>query len=204
MTTLTRSYASMPASHRSATARLETCLVPILVLSSFLKRMLKPWRNVLSSLDRKERVQSRTPKKLEIKGIFALDVDDAIWEDLRLDEGSPAAPPPWLSDEGVRAGIRALLEYDCCIEEKLLVNLLDFGNLALLPDWGPSAEDIINFRIAQKTGILEEAPTVHTKNNIKLERQEWDDDEFLLVLSRNFSDLLIFADMFFRIDVQSK
>ncbi|KAG6914278.1 hypothetical protein DXG01_001310, partial [Tephrocybe rancida] len=50
------------------------------------------------------------PKKLEIKGIFALNVDDAIWEDLRLDEGSPVAPPPWLSDEGVQAGIRALLE----------------------------------------------------------------------------------------------
>ncbi|KAG6904048.1 hypothetical protein DXG01_012965, partial [Tephrocybe rancida] len=59
------------------------------------------------------------PKKLEIKGIFALDVDDAIWEDLGLDEGSPVATPPWLSDEGVRAGIRALLEYDRCIEEKV-------------------------------------------------------------------------------------
>ncbi|KAG6904075.1 hypothetical protein DXG01_012803, partial [Tephrocybe rancida] len=36
------------------------------------------------------------PKKLEIKGIFALDVDDAIWEDLGLDEGSPVATLPWL------------------------------------------------------------------------------------------------------------
>ncbi|KAG6914035.1 hypothetical protein DXG01_002839 [Tephrocybe rancida] len=116
------------------------------------------------------------PKKLEIKGIFTLNVDDAIWEDLGLDKGSPAAPLPWLSDEGVRAGIRALLEYDRCIEEKLSVNSLDFGNLASLPDWDPSAKDIINFCIAQKTAVLKEAPTIHTKNNIELEHQEWDEE----------------------------
>ncbi|KAG6913748.1 hypothetical protein DXG01_004554 [Tephrocybe rancida] len=131
-------------------------------------------------------------KKLEIKGIFALDVDDAIWEDLGLDEGSPAAPPPWLSDEGVRAGIRALLEYDRCIEEKLSVNSLDFGNLASLPDWGPSAEDIINFHIAQKTAVLKEVPTIHTENNIELERQEWDEESEYSDSEHGEVDMLLF------------
>ncbi|KAG6904294.1 hypothetical protein DXG01_011130 [Tephrocybe rancida] len=132
------------------------------------------------------------PKKLEIKGIFALDVDDAIWEDLGLDEGSPVATPPWLSDEGVRAGIRALLEYDCCIEEKLSVNSLDFGNLASLPDWGPSAKDIINFCIAQKTAVLKEVPTIHTENNIELERQEWDKESEYSDSEHREVDMLLF------------
>ncbi|KAG6912908.1 hypothetical protein DXG01_011177 [Tephrocybe rancida] len=164
------------------------------------------------------------PKKLEIKGIFALDVDDAIWEDLGLDEGSPVATLPWLSDEGVRAGIRALLEYDRCIEEKvrlrhecrsmhfwlseewrivnlalgtgknfdLLVNSLNFGNLASLPDWGPSAEDIINFHIAQKTAVLKEVPTIHTENNIELERQEWDEESEYSDSEHGEADMLLF------------
>ncbi|KAG6914848.1 hypothetical protein DXG01_014961 [Tephrocybe rancida] len=58
-------------------------------------------------------------KKLDIKGIFALNVDDTIWEDLGLDKWSLTPLPPWLSDEGVQAGIRALLEYDRCIKEKV-------------------------------------------------------------------------------------
>ncbi|KAG6906108.1 hypothetical protein DXG01_015872 [Tephrocybe rancida] len=137
------------------------------------------------------------PKKLEIKGIFALDVDDAIWEDLGLDKGSPAAPPPWLSDEGVRAGIRALLEYDCYIEEKLSVNSLDFGNLVLLPAWGPSAEEIINFRIAQKTAVFKEVPTVNTESrdtesNIELERRERDEESEYSDSEHGEADIILF------------
>ncbi|KAG6904290.1 hypothetical protein DXG01_011154, partial [Tephrocybe rancida] len=59
------------------------------------------------------------PKRLELKGIFDLDVDDTIWEDIGLEEGLPAAPPPWLANEGVHAGIKALLERDHCIEEEV-------------------------------------------------------------------------------------
>ncbi|KAG6904344.1 hypothetical protein DXG01_010823, partial [Tephrocybe rancida] len=58
------------------------------------------------------------PKQLELKGIFDLDVDDMIWEDIRLEEGMPAALPPWLADEDMCAGIKALLEHDRCIEEE--------------------------------------------------------------------------------------
>ncbi|KAG6912942.1 hypothetical protein DXG01_010921, partial [Tephrocybe rancida] len=147
------------------------------------------------------------PKQLELKGIFDLDVDDTIWEDIGLEEGTPAALPPWLADEDMRAGIKALLERDRCIEEEVrlrhecrsmrvwlseewcIVNLalgtddqslayhlrlwrssllrlcsqwqlsvhsLDFGDITSLPDWGPSEEDILNFRNAQKTALIKE------------------------------------------------
>ncbi|KAG6903910.1 hypothetical protein DXG01_014048, partial [Tephrocybe rancida] len=58
------------------------------------------------------------PEKIETKGLFALDVDDTIWQDIGLDGGFNEAPPPWLANESVRAGIRALLERDRCIEEE--------------------------------------------------------------------------------------
>ncbi|KAG6904213.1 hypothetical protein DXG01_011669, partial [Tephrocybe rancida] len=59
------------------------------------------------------------PKQLELKGIFDLDVDDTIWEDIGLEEGTPAAPLPWLADEDVHAGIKAMFERDWCLEEEV-------------------------------------------------------------------------------------
>ncbi|KAG6904813.1 hypothetical protein DXG01_006992 [Tephrocybe rancida] len=104
------------------------------------------------------------PKQLELKGIFDLDVDDTIWEDIGLEEGTPAAPPPWLADENVRAGIKALLKQDRCLEEELSVHSLDFGDITSLPDWGPSAEDILNFRNVQKTVLVKDIPRTYTDN----------------------------------------
>ncbi|KAG6806635.1 hypothetical protein H0H92_010586, partial [Tricholoma furcatifolium] len=60
------------------------------------------------------------PQKIETKGLFALDVDDTIWQDIGLtaDENSiNITPPAWLADERVRSGIKAVLEHDRCIEE---------------------------------------------------------------------------------------
>ncbi|KAG6903791.1 hypothetical protein DXG01_014860, partial [Tephrocybe rancida] len=74
----------------------------------------------------------------------------------------------------------------------LSVNSLNFGNLASLPDWGPSAEDIINFRIAQKTAVLKEVPTIHTENNIELERQEWDEESEYSDSEHGEADMLLF------------
>ncbi|KAG6912878.1 hypothetical protein DXG01_011371 [Tephrocybe rancida] len=59
------------------------------------------------------------PKQLKLKGIFDLNVDDTIWEDIRLEDGSPVAPPPWLANKGVHVGIKALLEHNRCVEEEV-------------------------------------------------------------------------------------
>ena len=61
------------------------------------------------------------PLQLESRGIFDLQIDDPIWNDLGLDEFSTAedAPPPlWLASDDVRKGIKALLMLDRCIEEE--------------------------------------------------------------------------------------
>ncbi|KAG6804700.1 hypothetical protein H0H92_003173 [Tricholoma furcatifolium] len=60
------------------------------------------------------------PEKINTTGLYALDVDDAIWQDAGLndDDDDSAAPPPWLASEKVREGIKAVLEYDRCLEER--------------------------------------------------------------------------------------
>ncbi|KAJ7462893.1 hypothetical protein FB451DRAFT_1341052 [Mycena latifolia] len=61
------------------------------------------------------------PLPIPAKGIWQLDVDDGIWQDVGLDDddagGNGAALPPWLADEQVWAGIKAMLELDRCGEE---------------------------------------------------------------------------------------
>ncbi|KAE9386590.1 hypothetical protein BT96DRAFT_960553 [Gymnopus androsaceus JB14] len=62
------------------------------------------------------------PVKIEMEGLFDLDVDDDIWLDIGLgynddDEGDGSAPPLWLSNDDIRAGIRAMLDRDRCLEE---------------------------------------------------------------------------------------
>ncbi|KAG1772840.1 hypothetical protein EV702DRAFT_976390 [Suillus placidus] len=50
-------------------------------------------------------------------GVFQLDVDDDIWQDVGLDDDT-LNPPAWLSDDTVRNGIRLQLEVDRCNEEE--------------------------------------------------------------------------------------
>jgi hypothetical protein len=59
------------------------------------------------------------PPKIASKGLFALDVDDDIWQDIGLDNEPDPNPPLWLCDESVREGIKALLEHDRCLEEEV-------------------------------------------------------------------------------------
>ncbi|KAJ7448184.1 hypothetical protein FB451DRAFT_1187935 [Mycena latifolia] len=56
------------------------------------------------------------PLPVPSKGLYQLDVDDVIWQDLGLDD-QEGTPPRWLSDDNVRSGIRALLQKDRCEEE---------------------------------------------------------------------------------------
>ncbi|KAF8834234.1 hypothetical protein BDN67DRAFT_992712 [Paxillus ammoniavirescens] len=58
------------------------------------------------------------PHYIPREGLFELDVDDDIWQDVGL-TGGEAEPPAWLADDKVRMGIRDLLEKDQCIEEEM-------------------------------------------------------------------------------------
>lgn len=62
------------------------------------------------------------PEPIPDGGLWKLDVDDAIWQDVGLDDEPAGDPPNWLADEDTRAGIRSVLEYDrCCEEEARLI-----------------------------------------------------------------------------------
>ncbi|KAG1847703.1 hypothetical protein F4604DRAFT_1935747 [Suillus subluteus] len=56
------------------------------------------------------------PHSISPTGIFQLDVDDDIWQDVGLD-GNDMAPPAWLADENMRAAIKFQLEVDRCNDE---------------------------------------------------------------------------------------
>lgn len=58
------------------------------------------------------------PDQIPQGGLWTLDVDDAIWQDIGLSEELDDCPPLWLRDEKVRTGIRHLLDYDRCLEEE--------------------------------------------------------------------------------------
>lgn len=69
--------------------------------------------------ERKAPRGSISPPRIDRKGLFALDVDDDIWQDIGLDDDIAGVQPPlWLCDNQVREGIKALLEHDRCLEEE--------------------------------------------------------------------------------------
>ncbi|KAJ3714478.1 hypothetical protein C8R42DRAFT_646407 [Lentinula raphanica] len=58
------------------------------------------------------------PQPIPVKELFNLDVDDAIWQDVGLDDAADREnPPAWLMDEDVRSGIKGILLRDRCEEE---------------------------------------------------------------------------------------
>jgi hypothetical protein len=58
------------------------------------------------------------PLPVQQKGLFQLDVDDTVWQDLGLDSSEDGFAPPWLISEDVRKGIRWILDFDRCAEEE--------------------------------------------------------------------------------------
>jgi hypothetical protein len=60
-----------------------------------------------------------SPEPIQRDGLFKLDVDDDIWQDIGLDEDQSGPLPRWLCDDTVREGIKALLEHDRCCEEEI-------------------------------------------------------------------------------------
>lgn len=64
------------------------------------------------------------PSYIQKEGLFKLDVDDDVWQDIGLNndydsENGDQGPPGWLADDAIRAGIKAMLELDRCEEEEL-------------------------------------------------------------------------------------
>jgi hypothetical protein len=57
------------------------------------------------------------PHLIPHQGIFDLNVDDDIWQDVGLMDNE-VDPPSWLADEAVRSGIHHMLERDRCLEEE--------------------------------------------------------------------------------------
>lgn len=77
--------------------------------------------NVLQTMvaEKKAPRGARAPVMIELEGLYKLDVDDDIWQDIGLtDESDYATVPDWLGNDLVQKGIKALLEYDRCLEEK--------------------------------------------------------------------------------------
>lgn len=59
------------------------------------------------------------PQPIPDGGLWKLDVDDNIWQDIGLEDASSEHdPPPWLRDEQTRLGIRHMLDYDRAVEEE--------------------------------------------------------------------------------------
>ena len=52
-----------------------------------------------------------------VEGLFKLDTDNDVWQNLGFDDFDSEEVPRWLSDERVREGIRVQLELDRCEEE---------------------------------------------------------------------------------------
>lgn len=69
--------------------------------------------------ERKAPHNAVVPEKIPTTGLFTLDVDDTIWQDIGLvDDEESSTPPLWLCDNNVRTGIKARLELDRCAEEE--------------------------------------------------------------------------------------
>ncbi|KAG1771590.1 hypothetical protein EV702DRAFT_1048940 [Suillus placidus] len=62
------------------------------------------------------------PNPISPTGIFDLDIDADIWEDIGLNNVVPE-PPDWLADQDTRATIRLLLEIDRCNKEESRVKV---------------------------------------------------------------------------------
>ena len=60
------------------------------------------------------------PNLIMLEGLFDLDVDDDIWQDIGLTDESDGISdiPCWLGDDNVREGIKVMLEYHRCLEEE--------------------------------------------------------------------------------------
>ncbi len=88
------------------------------------------------------------PEKIESSGLFTLDVDDAIWQDVGLNDDASEEPPLWLCDANVRSGILAMLDLDRCEEEELHLQ----HERRAMQDWFLEEWEIVNVAY-ENTGV---------------------------------------------------
>ena len=60
------------------------------------------------------------PLPIAREGLFQLDVDDEVWQDIGLDDADGHLPR-WLADERICQGIKCMLELDRCEEEAVRI-----------------------------------------------------------------------------------
>ncbi|KAJ3712522.1 hypothetical protein C8R42DRAFT_594593 [Lentinula raphanica] len=88
------------------------------------------------------------PQPIPVKELFNLDVDDAIWQDVGLDDaGDCENPPAWLMDEDVRSGIKGILLRDRCDEEFKRLK----GECLALCSWSSEEWQVVNVCIEVAT-----------------------------------------------------
>ena len=61
---------------------------------------------------------AKVPEPLQREGLFQLDVDDSIWQDIGLSEEHDGDVPRWIGDDDVRQGIKWMLQLERCSEEE--------------------------------------------------------------------------------------
>jgi hypothetical protein len=87
-------------------------------------QLVKTYNNLCGQIsqlikDKKAPLGAIAPQPIAKEGLFKLDVDDDIWQDVGLDEDGEGFIPGWLGDEDVRVGIKNVLELDRCQEEEI-------------------------------------------------------------------------------------
>lgn len=107
---------------------------------------------------RKAPAGATVPSKIAMDKLFVLDVDDDIWQDIGLNDDEPESagmPPLWLSNEGVREGIRAMLERDRCIEEEVRLH----NERLAMQQWFAEEWEVISDALLVEKSVL--FPSVH-------------------------------------------
>ncbi|KAG6834316.1 hypothetical protein H0H93_010514 [Arthromyces matolae] len=158
--------------------------------------------------DKKAPRRAQCPPKIDVKGLFLLDVDSHIWQDVILedDEASRSEPPAWMAVENVWEGIKALLEHDRCAEEqdgflrsgRLLTWQLQRLTIIMEPyinfkfdaqisadfafcgkEWGPTTQDQLEMCIAHSTALVVDEESEEEEEDLDMTQAYFDSENDL-------------------------